>query len=197
MNGKKRGREILREREKGNDYETDNDEKRGNTKTTRRTSTTSCASTMMRINGKNSKLDLVQTKAMVVYVTFEHSGEPAEDGQNYVESVEDDIRRIHTDVVNSALKWGQVLKDYSLKKRKIMESLDAIEAKVRHSMSKKWALAVCGGDTCLSLSTKSVRHYTWGGGVLWDPPILSPGITLGEVVCFGILPSFLQASGLT
>nr|CAD7576412.1 unnamed protein product [Timema californicum] len=46
-----------------------------------------------------------------------------------VESVEDDIRRIHTDVVNSALKWGQVLKDYSLKKRNIMESLDAIEAK--------------------------------------------------------------------
>nr|CAD7205804.1 unnamed protein product [Timema douglasi] len=88
--------------------------------------------------------------------------------QRDVESVEDDIRRIHTDVVNSALKWGQVLKDYSLKKRNIMESLDAIEAKdlvgdagscrrsTGHSMSNKWALAACGGDMCLSLSVCGV-----------------------------------------
>nr|CAD7420455.1 unnamed protein product [Timema poppensis] len=88
--------------------------------------------------------------------------------QGMVESVEDDIRRIHTDVVNSALKWGQVLKDYSLKKRNIMESLDAIEAKdlvgdagscrrsTGHSMSNKWALAACGGDMCLSLSVCGV-----------------------------------------
>nr|CAD7447957.1 unnamed protein product [Timema bartmani] len=55
--------------------------------------------------------------------------------QGKVKTVEDDIRRIHTDVVNSALKWGQVLKDYSSKKRNIMESLDAIEAKERKALS--------------------------------------------------------------